>query len=195
MNNLYFRRGSVANGRRIFLAVLLTSLSSPILAQQPATLTGSPPMGTYPQLQEFLKRAIDAKSGGVAPMWLLSPEGLRGCLTMAYDLDVSNARIIAERARIASEERRLEAEAVQLQARSNQPFDTADEANEHDQRVSENQRQRNDLVPATAAFNSLIQRYNLTTSQFSDTCSGKHFYKSDLQNIAGSLPFSLGSVQ
>lgn len=185
----------MANGRRIFSAILLASLSSPVLAQQPGTLTGSPPIGTYPQLQEFLKRGIDAKSGGVAPMWLLSPEGLRSCLTMAYDLDLNNARIIAERARIASEERRLEAEAAQLQSRANQPFDTADEANEHDQRLSENQRQRNDLVPATAAFNGLIQRYNLTTTQFSDTCSGKHFYKSDLQNVAGSLPFNIGNVQ
>jgi len=113
---------------------------------------------------------------------------------MAYDLDINNSRIIAERARIASEERRLEAEAAQLQNRANQPFDTADEANEHDQRLSENQRLRNDLVPATAAFNSLIQRYNLMTAQFSDTCSGKHFYKSDLQSVAGNLPFSLNNV-
>ncbi len=184
----------MANGRSIFSAVLLAGLSSPILAQQPVNVPGSPPVATYPQLQEFLKRGIDAKSGGIAPLWLLSPEGLRSCLTMAYDLDINNSRIIAERARIASEERRLEAEAAQLQNRANQPFDTADEANEHDQRLSENQRLRNDLVPATAAFNSLIQRYNLMTAQFSDTCSGKHFYKSDLQSVAGNLPFSLNNV-
>lgn len=184
----------MVNGRSLFSAILLVGLSSPTLAQQPVNASGSPAMTTYPQLQEFLKRGIDAKSGGVAPLWLLSPEGLRSCVTMAYDLDMNNSRIIAERARIASEERRLEAEAAQLQNRSNQPFDTADEANEHDQRVSENQRLRNDLVPATAAFNALIQRYNLTTAQYSDTCSGKHFYKSDLQGIAGNLPFNLSTV-
>lgn len=184
----------MVNGRSLLSAIFLVGLSSPILAQQPVNASGSPAMATYPQLQEFLKRSIDAKSGGVAPMWLLSPEGLRSCLTMAYDLDMNNSRIIAERARIASEERRLEAEAAQLQSRGNQPFDTADEANEHDQRVTENQRQRNDLVPATAAFNGLIQRYNLTTAQYSDTCSGKHFYRSDLQSIAGNLPFNLSAV-
>lgn len=184
----------MANGRSIFSVVVLAGLSSPALAQQPVNVPSSPPITTYPQLQEFLKRGVDARSGGIAPLWLLSPEGLRSCLTMAYDLDTNNSRIIAERARIASEERRLEAEAAQLQSRANQPFDTADEANEHDQRVSENQRLRNELVPATAAFNSLVERYNLMIVQFSDTCSGKHFNKSDLQSIAGNLPFSLSTI-
>lgn len=184
----------MVKGHRIFLTMLAIGISTSALAQQPIATPSSPPLTTYPQLHEFLKRGIDARSGGIAPVWLLSPEGLRTCLSMAYDLDINNARITAERARLASERQRLEAEAQQLQARSNRPFDTPDEANEHDRRLAENQQQRNDLVPATANFNVLVQRYNQTTTQFTDTCAGKHFYLTDLQSVSGSLPFNINAI-
>jgi hypothetical protein len=152
----------------------------------------APAVGTKPGFSEG-KKTYDEDT--------LKPEELKVCVINAHDIDERAAVLAADSAAITKEREQLLQFGTTVKAaveESKKKSLTPEETAKLKADVAAYQKQEADFNTHAREANSKGQEYtkqrNAAIDAFSDACSGKHFYKSDLNAIRPSLPFDITAI-